>query len=117
MTRSHDLPPRWDGLPVEWDEWWTLPDQQPTMCRIHEDGDSQPAFGHDLCTGCGRTSRHPIRHGRARTDIGGPLHLVADRCPHCGHDTVSAISRGKWCTWDLDINDYLESGSYERTPR
>lgn len=123
MTRHHDLPPRWDGLPVEWDDRWILPDSQPIMCHI-DDGPrgSEPAFGPEFCDRCGRIARHPTRQGIVSRDIGTDLPLIVDRCHHCGHDRVTGIEQSKTNrlalgpprSWDLDLEDYADTGSYER---
>lgn len=117
--REHDLPPRWDGLPVEWGEWddtaraFICPPQKP-----------------DRCDRCGSTRARLFSIGRIWTDpvtappsiglarLRGGRHLVgilsAFRCPDCGHDSVLDQDHRNW---DLDEADYTEDGSWDWTAR
>jgi len=93
------------------------------MCRI-DDGErgSEPAFGPEFCDRCRKISRHPTMRGIVRRDVGTDLLLIVDRCPRCGHDCATGIEQSKTNplamgpprSWDLDIEDYTQSGSYER---
>lgn len=115
--REHDLPPRWDGLPVQWGEW----------------DDTGGAFicpppTPDPCQQCGSTRPQLFNIGRIWTTpdtrpptIGGPprgdtRHLIgiisAFRCPACGHDSVTDH---KGSQWNLDQTDYTEDGSWDVT--
>lgn len=115
--REHDLPPRWDGLPVEWGCWDDT--GRAFMC---------PPPKPQRCARCG--SEHPrlINVGRLWTDPAtappaiGPTrlrrgrHLVgvisAFRCPDCGHDSVLDHLGNEW---DLDETDYTDDGSWDVT--
>lgn len=113
--RGHDLPPAWDGAPVEWGPWESLPDA--FIC---------PPPKPDGCDRCHSTAI-PLRAHGTRTIVYGNdvvrihtarLHprrmraaLVAVRCPDCGHDTVWDTATDQW--WDLDDSDYQDGGSWE----
>ena len=119
----HDLPPRWDGLPVAWRGWESLPI---TSCR---------AWGSDRCASCGSDKRSSINFGivgdsaeMTPRDVRAndaacriaPLsaavfpkrkawiRLIAFRCPDCGHDQVDDGTD----FWDLDPSDYTDDGSH-----
>lgn len=115
--RDHDLPPRWDGLPVEWADWKAQPQtficpppRRPTRCE-QCGSEAQPLMTH------GRVWTNPadappaIRSARLRRG----RHLVgiitAFRCRGCGQDTVLDIV-GKM--WVLDPTDYSgDDGSWD----
>ena len=112
--REHDLPPRWDGLPVEWGTWSDTggvmlcpPPKQPDRCT-HCDSTAAALIN------IGRvwTDKHsaPTAIGRAR--LRGDKHLVglitAFRCPTCDHDHVLDPNG---LSWDLDDTDYGDDGS------
>lgn len=115
--RAHDLPPRWDGDPVDWSPWQPLP--AVTIC---------PPLRTQGCDNCGSATRPLTCHG-TRTIAYGPnvipigrsrLHdrhiharLVVHRCPDCHHDTVFDPHTDQW--WDLDDSDYQDAGSWEPT--
>lgn len=116
--REHDLPPRWDGLPVEWDEWEDTggmficpPPKHPARCG--KCGSTRPRR---ICTGRLWTdpATAPPAIGRARMRRG--RHLVgmmsASRCPDCQHDTVRDPQGQEW---DLDSTDYTDEGSFDIT--
>lgn len=116
--REHDLPARWDGLPVQWGEWEDTDDMficpppaHPTRCG--KCGSARPRW---ICTGCLWTdpSTAPPAIGRARMRHG--RHLVgmmsAFRCPDCEHDTVLDPNGQEW---DLDPTDYTDEGSFDIT--
>src|SRR4051812_17128651 len=92
--REHDLPPRWDGMPVEWGEWQDSSDV--FVCPAPR----RP----ERCERCGCARARMLNIGRVWTDpktappaIGRALlrrgrHLVGllsvFRCVECGHDMV-----------------------------
>jgi len=123
--RAHDLPPRWDGLRVEWDPWQAEPW---TSGVFHEK--PRP------CPACGMYEPRSVVHGviwsppgvlpfrrpktygeaalnqRAETE-GTPLgHLVVWRCTGCRHDQV--LDSRDSSVWDLDESDYNDDGSWVR---
>lgn len=114
--RRHDLPPRWDGLPVEWRDWNTpgatflcpppRHDRRCDTCR----STAEPR------TAVGRIYTDPTTAPRAigRAHLENGRHLIgvltACRCPDCGHDTVTDPA-GR--VWDLDPTDYGDDGSYD----
>jgi hypothetical protein len=118
--REHDLPPRWDGLPVQWGDWSDTADV--IMCP--------PPRRPERCDHCGVTvaclinigriwtgeASAPAAIGRARLRRG--QHLVglitAFRCPVCRHDSVLDPD-GK--QWDLDVTDYTDDGSWDNSPK
>jgi hypothetical protein len=113
--REHDLPPRWDGLPVEWGDWADT--DGVFICP--------PPRRPDRCGSCGCTLPRLISLGRIWTDpatappgIGHARmqrgrHLVgiitAFRCVECRHDSV--LDNEQW--WDLDVTDYTDDGSWD----
>ncbi|MEB3023402.1 MULTISPECIES: CpXC domain-containing protein [Mycolicibacter] len=113
--REHDLPPRWDGLPVQWGDW--RPPPELFICP--------PSRTQQCCPRCGDTRAQQMNLGRIWTDpatappaisrgrlLGGRqliAMLTAFRCPNCGHDTVLG-SDGQ--LWDLDMTDYTDNGSW-----
>ncbi len=115
--RENDLPPRWDGLPVQWSPW---SDTRGVMI-------CPPPRHPERCTHCGTTEAAMITIGRiwtekatAPTAIGrarlrNGLHLVglltAFRCPACEHDHVVDPNGD---SWDLDDTDYTD-GSWDVT--
>lgn len=112
--RAHDLPPRWDGLIVEWGDWQDL--NEPFICP-------PPKQSH-RCGKCGSTQQEQVCVGRLLTDpamrvaaIGKARQrrgrhpvgvLTAFRCPDCEHDVVLDPAG---VTWDLDDTDYTDAGS------
>lgn len=113
-AREHDLPPKWDGHPVEWDGW-----QQQGQVFI-----CPPPKDRGVCGQCG--SLAPRLHNRGVRRIAYDANVVqvgeaklqpretraslsALRCPDCRHDTVVDL----WVdeVWDLDITDYGNQGS------
>ncbi|ORW08081.1 MULTISPECIES: hypothetical protein [Mycolicibacter] len=113
--REHDLPPRWDGLAVQWGDW--RPPLEVFVCP--------PPRAPQCCTRCGDTRPPAMNVGRIWTDpatappaisrarllAGRQLVgvMTAFRCPHCGHDTVLGPD-GE--LWDLDATDYTDDGSW-----
>ncbi|QOP64926.1 hypothetical protein SEA_BRYNNIE_28 [Arthrobacter phage Brynnie] len=126
VQSRHDLPPSWDGQPVEWDEW--SPEDSRTTLVLHV-----PA--HELaCHECGSVDEPRISWGkrppesptitttRTKTTRSGHQYeapaeveawsvrdLVAARCRHCLHDVVTDTRTGE--SWDLEEEDYGPDGS------
>lgn len=110
--RQHDLPPRWDGMPVEWGNWTDTDDI--FIC---------PPPKPEKCEHC-RSTRPPLMNlGRIWTDpattpaIGGGRQIVANlaalRCPDCRRDHVLLLAHGEWQAWNLDETDYTDDGSWD----
>ena len=115
--REHDLPPRWDGLPVEWGDWTDT--AAVIICP--------PPRHPDRCDHCGTTRPRLINTGRVWTDeasapsaigrarLNRNRHLVglitAFRCAACNHDSV-VDPNGQ--AWDLDT-DYTGDGSWDNS--
>lgn len=114
--RQHDLPPRWDGLPVEWGEWSDAVGM--FICPPPRKPDSCPHCGWTtpplMATGRIWTdpTTAPPAIGRARLNRGRHLVgiLTVFRCVGCTRDQV-LDSDG--ATWDLDPTDYTDDGSWE----
>ena len=117
--RDHDLPPRWDGLPVQWG------DRSDTAAVIIC---CPPPRHPEHCDQCGTTRPRLINIGRIWTDqasapaaIGrARLHqnghlvglITAFRCTACNHDSV-LDPHGQM--WDLDPTDYTDDGSWDNS--
>lgn len=115
--RRHDLPPRWDGLPVEWGAWTDTAAPGTFLCP--------PPRHPDRCDRCDSTLPKILCTGRIWTDPAtappaiGPArllrgrHLVgiltAFRCTHCRHDSILDHAG---MLWDLDPTDYTDTGSW-----
>ncbi|XBB66883.1 hypothetical protein ABFU82_22665 [Nocardioides sp. WV_118_6] len=107
--RTHDLPPAWDGLPVEWRGWiaaattlsYHLPLEE-TACRrcgsLNEQLLNVGVIDHGP-RGDARDPEEPRHHVR----------LFAFRCPDCRHDQV--LDQDDDQLWDLDETDYGDDGS------
>lgn len=94
-AREYDLPPLWDGVPVEWGEWR----RYDTTLVLHADVE-------DLaCDQCGALGESDLAFGKR----GHLVNLLAHRCRHCGHDVVEDRLADEW--WDLDPTDYGMVGS------
>lgn len=113
--RDHDLPPRWDGLPVEWGKWDDTagmficpPPRRPEQCEACRS--TQPPL-----INIGRVWTDPATAppaiGRARLDKGRHLvgTITAFRCPDCEQDTVLDSET----SWILDETDYTDDGSWD----
>jgi hypothetical protein len=117
--REHDLPPRWDGLTLEWGDWSDTADV--IICP--------PPRHPERCDHCGTTAACLTNIGRIWTDetsapaaigrarLRGDRHLVglitAFRCPGCRHDSVVDPDGQQW---DLDDTDYTDDGSWDNSP-
>lgn len=99
MNREHDLPPYWDGQPVQWRDWQHLH----TTLIYH-----QP-LEHTACEQCAVLDHRASCVGTLRTVP--PQTLLALRCTHCKLDTVVNINTHE--QWTLDASDYTAEGSYE----
>lgn len=120
--RTHDLPPRWDGAPIEWGPW--KPGLNMFACG------PRSLRRPEGCARCGSTVPRAMNVGRIWTDpatappaigrarLSGGRQLVgvltAFRCTNCNHDSVLDPS-GE--LWDLDITDYTDDGSWDSTTR
>jgi len=120
-----DLPPFWDGAPVEWSEWsaggtslaWHIPADQlacPECGAVEE-----PA----VCFGKRPPESPTVMSTRTKTTRSGRKYavpheikawgvrdLIAARCRHCNHDVVTDLRTDE--RWDLDESDYTAEGSY-----
>lgn len=107
----HDLPPKWDGWPVDWEGWgWFVG----FICFRSKGAGPRP----QVCSKCGHVGEQPMNRGRAREPFPwrgrfqGNRLLIAFRCAGCRHDVVMTnIADPEW--WDLDPADYLDAGSTE----
>lgn len=107
LAREHDLPPKWDGVEVEWRGW--EPPLQPTF---------RPHVPPCCCEQCGSDKHPALNQGLMAARPGGArlLRLVAFRCADCGVDVIRETSRRQrfgdspeW--WVLDESDYGAEGS------
>lgn len=117
--REYDLPPRWDGNPVEWAGWKASPEM--FICP--------PPRIKQQCENCGSATNPklnvgriwtepataPAAIGRARLNAGRFVLAVitAFRCTACGRDTV-VDKHGQ--VWELDPTDYTDVGSWDLEP-
>lgn len=124
-TRSYDLPPKWDGRPVDWSEWrparelFICPPPPREPCReckstapsLFNVGVVQPLPGETFEVD--RVKRTKSGREYVSGKVAKPawplvrLHLF--RCPDCLHDTVFDTVTDEW--WDLDPSDYEPEGS------
>ena len=100
---AHDLPPQWDGERIEWGPWT----DRTSSIRFH----GLP----DECDRCGLDPGEKYADGFRRIKAGRMLgkkavFLLAHRCQHCGHDTVTESMTNE--AWDLDDTDYGPNGSH-----
>lgn len=98
LTTTFDLPPKWDGHAVTWEEAWEET-PIPFICP--------PPKDQRTCD-CGSTWPPLMKTGH--TSIS---RLRVMRCADCHTDTI-IDPEGKW--WDLDPDDYGPEGSYLITP-
>lgn len=123
--RKFDLPPKWDGLIVDWGHW----SETRTTLALH----MKPE---DLaCRECGSVDESMVCHGRRRPEPGTvekvpvpkrtrsgkpytrmeehPARAVMDlavfRCRHCEVDHVWDMRTDEW--WKLEPEDYTAEGS------
>lgn len=105
--RHHDLPPRWDGLPVTWGDWKDA--GTVFICPPPKKADS--------CSRCGSTAPHRMACGRIQAEPATDLSVIgiitAFRCKDCDHDHVLDHAGNQW---DLDPSDYTDEGSFEHLP-
>lgn len=113
-TRLHDLPPLWDGRPVQWSDWTDQGGMEArTTLVFHVPAD------HWACTGCGWIRDTELRAvgtlmpGNGVTDLYPHVRLVVRRCPGCHLDEVTDLDTGQ--VWDLDDTDYGHAGSWPDT--
>lgn len=98
--RAHDLPPYWDGHPIEWGETWSR--VPPFIC---------PPPKPDPCSACGLIRPMATKMGRIRARAGERWKALAVfRCTACGADHVIDPHTGE--AWDLGLEDYGPRGSY-----
>lgn len=115
--RDHDLPPRWDGRPVEWGEWSSTGDV--FICPPTKDKGCEYCRSTTPRLMClGRIFTEPgtvAAIGRARQNCGRHLvgHIAAFRCPDCERDYVIDGLGADAQTWHLDDTDYTDNGSWE----
>lgn len=121
-----DLPPLWDGIPVEWSEW----SQARSTLILHVPPESM------ACDQCGVVDESMVNWGKRppetptftgtrtkTTKKSGRKYdvvcevpawdirdIYAARCRHCGHDQVTDLRTDE--VWDLDESDYAPEGSY-----
>lgn len=116
--RQHDLPPRWDGLPVEWGDWsdtadiYICPPPPPRENRCEYCKSERP---HLMCLGRIWTEPGTV-HAIGRARMSGDRHLVANiaafRCPDCSRDYVIDGLGPNSQQWTLDETDYTDDGSW-----
>jgi hypothetical protein len=104
LAREFDLPPRWDGGPVEWGPW--EPEIHVFICPAPSDMGA--------CDQCGSLEPRITARGIV-TPLPGverehPQQLRVTRCPDCKHDRV--VDHDTFDVFDLDPSDYTESGSW-----
>lgn len=101
------LPVAWDGYAVEWGRW--VPFAPTFVC----DRTRRTVPAPERCAGCGALWQpaHAFGSFKRPQDPWPMKHLIASRCPECGHDTVWS-----WiddAAWELDPGDYGPNGSIE----
>lgn len=119
MTRFFDLPPKWDGLPVEWEDGWSVLSTTFNICRSRLNGSRILEEDPEVCSGCGMVRQTSTRSGTITYRMGKQTRyrrLTAFRCVRCGHDQIVELTPTGVMCWDLDAEDYTEAGSYERQP-
>lgn len=120
LATLHDLPPKWDGHVVVWDEW---AEELPTSLVYHL------PLRHFACEKCGSLTRRSgsvgqvgvipevthaqIRRANAARKGGkyGLRRLFASRCADCGHDQVYDMDADE--LFDLEPCDYGDGGSHD----
>lgn len=113
--RQYDLPPRWDGLLVEWGSWsdtaeiFMCPSSPPERCKQCRSVRAALINSGKLWIDPKNAPR-AIGRSRLSTDPYFIGTIAAFRCPDCGHDSV-LDNEGRH--WDLDPTDYAEQGSWD----
>lgn len=126
ISHRLDLPPAWDGVPVEWSEW-----SKGNTTLVHHIPLEQLACGE-----CGALDEPSVSFGKRPVAAGETLtatrtkttkrgdkyevpyevpawpvrDLIASRCRHCNHDVVTDLRTNE--RWDLEDGDYTPLGSY-----
>lgn len=99
FAREYDLPPRWDGDPVEWAEWAPAP-----HVFICDRSRRKPTF--NQCAACKSAQPRAMAIGVIPRTLN---RLTAFRCPDCGQDTIIDLDGDD--AWVLDFTDYGPEGS------
>lgn len=99
------LPVSWDGYAVEWSRW------KPYAAVFVCDRSRRTVPAPERCAGCGELWQPASCSGKFKRpfDPYPIMHLIAWRCPECGHDQVWS-----WiddAAWDLEPEDYGLAGS------
>lgn len=103
---KHDLPPKWDGITIEWRGW---EGPQWTSAQFHQ------SWQEDRCQFCGGDKQASMNLGYAcdpPTPAGikrKAMRWWAFRCPDCRGDVVHDLATDEW--WTLDSTDYDDQGS------
>ena len=102
LAREHDLPPRWDGAPVEWEAW--EPETPMFICPPPDDMGA--------CDQCGSLEPKITARGIVTPLPGAEAgqQLRAFRCPDCKHDRVWDSDTND--VFDLEPDDYSHNGSW-----
>lgn len=116
----HDLPPRWDGHDVTWEDKWVQ--ERATSLDFHS-----PDLG--ACAECGSVRLKLQKRGTywalgvrlAASPLPGPhrrraRQLYAERCADCRHTTVTELGRAGQ-SWDIDDSDLTDDGSYDQATK
>lgn len=100
FIREYDLPPRWDGHRVSWEDGWR--EEIPVMVC--------PPPPDDACVECGLHRPVAVKWGRVEVPDAAFLGtLAAFRCMGCGHDDV--YDTELQVLWSLGPEDYGVMGS------
>ncbi len=120
--RKYDMPPFWDGMPVEWNPWDE--DHLTFLCGSKKCVDA----AWQTCEHCGYQGHFLTSRGVVRTrpeqvpsiSLGNlqPQHFVdtlhATRCPRCGvTHVIDRLGSTDPQEWILDKSDYSPGGSWE----
>lgn len=121
-----DLPPLWDGVPVQWSEWSTghstlayhIPADQLACSECGAIEEPSISFGMrppETPTFTSTRTKTTKKSGRkydvvCEVPAWGMRDIYAARCRHCGHDRVTDLRTDE--VWDLDASDYAPEGSY-----
>ena len=117
--RKHDLPPLWDGMPVEWGEWSDTarvmmcpPPRQAERCS-HCQSTRAPMMNIGRIWTDPKTAPPTIGHARMNRGSHFVAIVAAFRCLDCQSDSVLDSQGGEWI---LDATDYTDKGSWELAP-